>query len=248
MSFLSSSEQLRIYRGRDYPVNGHITIHIPSLGEIADFGENEYFSLVHFITATPTDLCFQLWDLGIDFTKITDYLLFLQSISRTLTPERSGILFGELDLTGFEMVRRPSGEDLLLLSPDKSWYIDECTYQIITDCLRTIHKLPKNVAIPANEGTKEILIEDAREAAAKQARAGHQSHLMNLISAMVNSSGFKYNHEQVWDMKINAFMDSVYRIGKIKNADMLLQSGYSGFGVDLKKISKKQLDWMGNLD
>ena len=49
-------------------------------------------------------------------------------------------------------------------------------------------------------------------------------------------------------MKINAFMDSVKRIGKIKNADLLLQSGYSGFGVNLKDIEKKQLDWLGELE
>ena len=49
-------------------------------------------------------------------------------------------------------------------------------------------------------------------------------------------------------MKINAFMDSVKRISKIKNADLLLQSGYSGFGVNLKNIDKKQLDWQGELD
>ena len=65
---------------------------------------------------------------------------------------------------------------------------------------------------------------------------------------MINIEGFKYNHTQVWDMKINAFMDSVKRIGKIKNADLLLQSGYSGFGVNLKEVSQKQLDWLGELD
>ena len=49
-------------------------------------------------------------------------------------------------------------------------------------------------------------------------------------------------------MKINAFMDSVKKIGKIKNADLLLQSGYSGFGVNLKEIDNKQLDWLGELE
>lgn len=65
---------------------------------------------------------------------------------------------------------------------------------------------------------------------------------------MTNSEGFKYNHSDVWDMKINAFMDSVKRISKIKNANLLLQSGYSGFGVNLKEISNRQLDWLGDLD
>lgn len=77
----------------------------------------------------------------------------------------------------------------------------------------------------------------------------YESFLKNLISAMVNYEGFKYNHEQVWDLKINAFMDSVKRVSKIKNADLLLQSGYSGFGINLKDIKdKNQLNWLGELE
>ena len=43
-------------------------------------------------------------------------------------------------------------------------------------------------------------------------------------------------------------MDSVKRITKIKNANLLLQSGYSGFGINLKDVDKKQLNWLGELD
>ena len=49
-------------------------------------------------------------------------------------------------------------------------------------------------------------------------------------------------------MKIYAFLDSVKRISKIKNAELLLQSGYSGYGIDLKTINDKQIDWLGELD
>ena len=65
---------------------------------------------------------------------------------------------------------------------------------------------------------------------------------------MVNSDGFKRDDTTVFDMKIYAFMDSVARIGKIKNAELLLQSGYSGFGIDLKKLNKEETNWLGELD
>ena len=89
---------------------------------------------------------------------------------------------------------------------------------------------------------------DAKEELDRNRSKEYHSKLKNLISAMVNSEGFKYNHSQVWDMKINAFMDSVKRISKIKNSDLLLQSGYSGYGVNLKEVDKNQLDWIGELD
>ena len=99
-----------------------------------------------------------------------------------------------------------------------------------------------------NNSTKIILIEDAMDELIANKNKEYHSNLKNLISTMVNSSGFKYNHTDVWDLKINAFMDSVKRIGKIKNAELLLQSGYSGFGISLKDINKKELDWLGELE
>ena len=102
--------------------------------------------------------------------------------------------------------------------------------------------------MPANNTTKMILIEDDREEYEKNKNKEYHSQLKNMVSAMINSEGFKYNHSEVWNMKINAFMDSVKRISKIKNADLLLQSGYSGFGVNLKEVSNKQIDWLGELD
>jgi hypothetical protein len=126
--------------------------------------------------------------------------------------------------------------------------IDRYTYQLITDFIRKMHGLKKNEQMPANESTKQILIDDAREEYELNKNKEQHSQLLNLISSMINCEGFKYNHDEVWSMKINAFMDSVRRISKIKNAELLLQSGYSGYGINLKDIDKKQIDWLGELD
>ena len=126
--------------------------------------------------------------------------------------------------------------------------IDEYTYNMIVDYICKSHFIERDLKRPANNSTKMVLIEDAREEIERNKNKEYHSQLKNLISSMINSEGFKYNHAQVWDMKINAFMDSVKRIGKIKNADLLLQSGYSGFGVNLKEIDNKQLDWLGELE
>ena len=143
------------------------------------------------------------------------------------------------------------GEDgsivLLQFIDDEPVIIDEFTYNVIVDYLRAVHNIVKDEKRPANETTKMILIEDEREEQKLNKMKEYHSQLLNLISSMINCEGFKYNHSNVWDMKINAFMDSVKRINKIKNADLLLQSGYSGFGINLKEVDKKQLDWLGEL-
>lgn len=126
--------------------------------------------------------------------------------------------------------------------------IDEYTYLLIVEFLRKVHGLKRNNQIPANESTRQILIDDDREEYERNKGKEVKSQLLNLISTMVNSEGFKYNNNTVWDMKIGAFINSVKRISKIKSATMLLQSAYSGNGIDLKSIDKKQLDWLGELD
>lgn len=246
------NDELKIYRGEDFVVSEYITIHQPSLNEICNYGEKEYYSMIYNLTATPQSMKVQLWDMNprIDYTKITSYELFYSLIYRLYSQEKTSIIFGDLDLTKFQITQKTDDNSIILHQSidGKSVIIDESIYKIITDYLRQIHNIYKDEKIPANESTKVILIDDEREEMERNKNKEYHSQLKVLISSMINSDGFKYNHSQIWDMKINAFMDSVKRISKIKNADLLLQSGYSGFGVNLKEIDEKQLNWLGELD
>lgn len=249
----SVNDELKIYRGEDFVVSKHIVIHQPTLNEICDFGEDRYYSMVSMITATPQTLKAQLWDIGVDYTTITPYELFYGMIYKMFDLERTSIIFGNLDLQEFQLFKDEKNDSILLYQQVETddgieeVIIDEFTYNVIADYIRKVHNIEKDEKMPANNSTKMILIEDAKDEILANQNKEHHSQLKNLISSMINSEGFKYNHSQVWDMKINAFMDSVNRISKIKNADLLLQSGYSGFGVNLKEIDKKQLNWLGEL-
>ena len=244
------NDELKIYRGEDFVVSKHIILHQPTLNEICDYGERDYYSMIYNFTATPQSLKVQLWDMEIDYTEITPYQLFYQLLYRMYPQEKTSIIFGDLDFSRFQVMQRKDDESILLYQEidGEPVIIDEYTYNIIIDYLCKSHFIERDLKIPMTKSAKMILIEDAREEMEANKNKEYHSTLKNLISAMTNSDGFKYNHSQVWDMKINAFMDSVKRIGKIKNAQLLLQSGYSGFGVNLKEINNKQLDWLGGLD
>lgn len=244
------NDELKIYRGEDFVVSDYIVIHQPSLAEICDYGERDYYNMIYQLTSTPQSMKSQLWDMGVDYTEITPYQLFYNLLYKIYPQEQTSIIFGDLDLTKFQVMQRKDDESIVLCQSidDNLVVIDEFTYNMIVDYLREVHNIEKDERIPANESTKMILIDDDRDAIEINKRKEYRSQLKNLISAMVNCEGFKYNHAQVWDMKINAFMDSVKRISKIKNAHLLLQSGYSGFGISLKDIDKKQLNWLGELD
>lgn len=246
------NDELKIYRGEDFVLSEQIRLHQPSLGEICDYGEQEYYSMLYHFTATPQSLKFQLWDMGIDYTSITPYELFYSVLYKMYPQEKTSILFGDLDFTKFQPLKRSDNGEIVLYQKTTSSepgeiLLDECTYTLIADYLRKTHFIEKDEKLPANESTKQILIKDAREEYEQNKSKKYHSQLKNLISSMVNREGFKYSHSQVWDMKINAFMDSVKRISRIKNAELLLQSGYSGFGINLKEINQNQLNWLGEL-
>ena len=244
------NDELKIYRGEDFVVSDHIVIHQPTLSEICDYGERNYYNMIYQLTSTPQSMKSQLWDIGIDYTEITPYQLFYNFLYKIYPQEQTSILFGDLDLTNFQVMQRKDDKSVALCQyiDNDLVIIDEFTYNVIVDYLRAVHNIEKDERMPANESTKMILIEDDRDAIEINQRKEYHSQLKNLISSMINCEGFKYNHSQVWDMKINAFMDSVKRITKIKNANLLLQSGYSGFGINLKDVDKKQLNWLGELD
>lgn len=252
---MTHGDELKIYRGEDFVISKHITIHQPTLDEICEYGEQDYYSMVYQLTSTPQSMKWQLWDMGIDYTTLTPFELFYSLLYKLYPQEKTAILFGDLDLSQFEPAERTDDKSIILYQHSISEstgaediFIDESTYNIMMDYLRSTHMIEKDERTPANESTKMILIEDDREEFQRNKNKEYHSQLKNMISAMVNCEGFKYNHSQVWEMKIHAFMDSVKRISKIKNANLLLQSGYSGFGVNLKDINKKQLDWLGELD
>lgn len=263
-----NNDELKIYRGEDFVISKHIHIHQVSLGEICDYGEQEYYSMVYQFCATPQNFKWQLWDAGIDYTEITPWELFYSLLYKLYPQNNTSIIFGDLDFTKFELKQRVDDGSVFLYQKIKAKnnttnnvfskilntfnndyedvIIDEFTYNMIVDYLRDVHNIVKDEKIPANESTKMILIEDAKDEYEANKNKENHSILKNLISSMVNSEGFKYDHSQVWDMKINAFMDSVKRISKIKNANLLLQSGYSGFGINLKGL-EKEIDWLGEL-
>lgn len=89
MSIEYEFDELKIYRGEDIQITPKITITQPTIGQIADFGERRYFNAVHTLTAVGADLKWQLNDyMGIDYTQIEDYDLFVQFISQLVSSRK----------------------------------------------------------------------------------------------------------------------------------------------------------------
>ena len=236
------NDELQIYRGKDFIINDNIVIHQPTLDEICDWGDSKYFSFIYNFVATPTDMKYQLSLIGVDWNTISDYELFLL-IYKTFDKSSSALVFGDLDFQAFTPYQNKDNDEVILYNPQTGVKFDRSIYEIAVDYIRRTHNITKNVERAMNDVTKDVLLDEAKEHFEMNKDSKPHSILLPLISAVTNMNEFKYGWRDVWDMKINAFMDAVRTVQHIKNADLLLSSGYSGFGVDLKKINKKNINY-----
>lgn len=251
MDIIKNFDDLKLYRGNEYVVNENISIRQPTIGEICDYNEIKYFQMVRVLCYVGADLKWQLDDLGIDYTQIDDFTLFATMLAKSFNTGHTSIIFGDtLDFSKMELKIDEKIQDIVLVQMLKNGdciKIDRYVYTVMVGVLRKIHHFMRNNELPGNEATRRVLIEDAREEYEENKEKAPKAFLFPLVSAMVNSEGFKRDDVTVFNMKIFPFMDSVSRIAKIKNADLKLYSGYSGFGIDLKKIDKEELNWLGEL-
>ena len=238
---------LDIYRGKDILISDEIVIRQPTVGEICDYGDGNFYNMIGMLTSVGADLKWQLHEVGIDYTQITDYELFYSLIYNRYDKSKTSIIFGDINFMDFELRKNIETDEIVLYDPHSNLVFDRYSYSKSIDVIRKTYGFKRNDEIPANEATRLILIEDAKIAYEENKDKPYKSQMLNLISSMVNSDGFKHDEVSVFNMKIGAFMDSVKRISKIKSAELLLQSGYSGYGISFKDIDKKQLDWLGEL-
>lgn len=315
-------DELRLYRGKAIRINRNFCITIPSLDQIEEFGEKRYFNAVHNLTSVGADLKWQLWDLGIDYTQIEDYDLFVKLIFQLISskkilhdeiinhPEKfdkkfdsdeldellinpmqlilkeavmheklfdeinknyeesgyridcygteysedfvsnlesnpSAIFYRDVDFSYYQPCVKQENKQIVLYNKRADIVFDRLTYSQVTEIVRKIHGFKRNNQIPANERTKMDLIDDARDEAMLAARKPFKSVLKSLISALQVYSG-QCGNEQIWNMPISAFFENIKRIGKIQDAQLLLQGAYSGF-ANLKGVDKNRLDMFGDI-
>ena len=74
----------------------------------------------------------------------------------------------------------------------------------------------------------------------------NSSYLLSLVSSCLNHPGFKYKLEDLENMGIYRFMDSVKRIQKYEHSTAVLKGMYSGF-VDGSKINPEKYNFMGDV-
>ena len=234
-------DDLKLYIGDDYVINDSVRVLQPTIRQIAEFGERDFFSVVHTVTAIPSDMKSQLWDMELDWMEVDDFELFVMLV-RTLTPDRTRLLFGDLDFSKLKPFNHPHIEgEIILADKEAGILIDKMIYLKIVSYLRKAFNITPKIEKAANKMTKKILIEEDRKKLELNKDRPFKSFLLPLISSVKVKQ--RYTKEYVLNMGYVEFMNDVARLRVIHNADHLLSACYAGT-IDMKKIDKKSLNWM----
>ena len=99
-----------------------LSVRIPTVGEILE-DEQNYYGLTSSLTVSPFQYMVQLDDMGIDYTQLSDYDLFLMIFPAQAHLDLS-MIFGDLDTSDFCACMNREGEKVLY-SPKNDIIIDE---------------------------------------------------------------------------------------------------------------------------
>ena len=237
----------------DYTVKG-ITISQPTIGDMLRFGEENFYHALSPFLYNSTSIRLPLWEAGIDWCTIKDIEVFslLNNVNKNGNDEsiqNKEILktvFKNYDFSRFESYKirqtPDSEEELCLYDKETDMILYEDDYMEIAEYIREMMNYhPKVEKAKGKTAKKWMIDEDRMNAAIRQNK--EKSNLLSLVSACVNHPGFKYKLQELREVGIYQFMDSVQRLQIYESSSALLQGRYAGF-CDLSKVPDDNFNFM----
>lgn len=222
----------------------NLFLRIPTVGEILE-DEDKYYGIVSSLTASPFQYMVQLDDMGIDYTQITDYQLFMMLFPMYAQSDLS-LIFGDLDTSDFNVYINQDDDSQVIYSPSNNIVIDELVYNDLSDMIRKINLFEKVKSKPGNESARKYLLEKERKKQKRNAKKPRFPYLEKMVIALVNTSEFPYNYETCMDLSIYKFNQSLQQIQRKIAFDNTMVGVYAGTVDTSKMADKDALSWIPN--
>ena len=247
---------LALYFGEDFVVKakglkGKKEIHIkqPTIQNYIDVGEDAIYSVVMPFVQNTTSCRVQLWDHGIDWNKISDWELFIM-LFKQMKHEYTKIFFAdEIDFSSFELFNKTvqdGNKEIVLYNSDVDLEINEQCYKDMSNYMRYMFRIFPEEEFVSGKRFKQEIIDTERLKILRNKQEKKQSNLLSLISFCVNHPGFKYKKNELREVGIVEFMDSVQRLQIYESTKALINGSYSGF-CDLSKIPKENFNFLRSI-
>lgn len=228
---------------RSCPINDQIQVNIPLVGEVLD-NEDEFFEIVSTVVATPYDMMVPLDDAGIDFSKLTDFDLFMLMFGN-LQHRDVSLLFGDLCFDNFAPAINKETKEMVLVDLEKDIVIDKYVHRDIANLIRRILSLERNNKKAGNDEARKYMIERARVKQKRRAKKAdkHKSQLEDIIVSLVNAEEFPYNYQTVRDITIYQLYSSLNQISHTIHFDNTMIGYYAGT-VKIEDIKQEDRTWL----
>ena len=238
---------LRVYFGDDYIVNDRITIHQPSIQDFIDAdNESDIYHVIAPFTANTTGYRVQLWDMGIDWNKISNLELF-SILIKTIDFKYSQLIFGNINFSTFNLYEKQNGNEkvLTLYSPEMDLEIDE---EIMNKMCKYIQFMfssyPPEEEFTSSKTLKQELINNDKQKLLLRKKEGDGGQsLLSMIAFYLNHPGCKYKKNELREVGYFEFMYNIQRLQIYESTRAIYGGLYSGM-CDLSKVDPKEFNFM----
>lgn len=246
------SAKISLLGRRSYKISDKVIVNIPTVrlvrGENAEDEEN-FWSEAGLFSISADDIALDLEKMGIDFTAVSDYSVFVMLYSvRKSDMLKSGavdLLFKTFNFWELELMQTENG--YVFTDSGGDVVINEDIYNKLSDVITLItgHEKPKRMKFGNNYARQRWLKKVVRKReieAAKRKNSMEKSAggvLDGIILRLVCNANFPYNFETINDVTLYDLIYSLKQIEKDISVSDLIQGRL--VGDDLKKYSDKQL-------
>ena len=238
---------LRMYFGDDYVINDKIVIHQPSIQNFIDAeNESDIYNVIFPFISNTTGYRVQLWDMGIDWNKISNQELFSVLI-KTIDYKYSKIIFGDIDFSTFNLYETQNGDEKVftLYSSKMGLEIDEDVMNKMCKYIQFMfNSFPPEEEFTSSKTLKQELINnDRQKQLLRKKNTDDSQSLLSMISFYLNHPGCKYKKNELREVGYFEFMYNIQRLQIYESTRALFGGIYSGM-CDLSKIDKNEFNFM----
>jgi hypothetical protein len=245
-------DKLKMYFGEDYTIN-NITISIPTIGEILEVGESKFYQSLSPFLNNPTSIRVFLYDtFHKDWNKTKDIEVFFIMYQLVQDKEPLKLIFKDFSFDDFVLISAKRDvldkeyDHLALFNEEKNILIYDDDYLEIAEYIRTMMNIHPKTEKAKGKTTKHWMLQEDRMKAQQNEDKKDSSTLLPLVSACINHPGFKYKLEDLKQVNIYQFMDSVQRIQKYEQGVAAIHGIYGGM-ISAKDIPNDLINFMGDL-
>ena len=238
---------LKMYFGEDYVINDKITIHQPSIQDFIDSNsESDIYKVITPFVSNTTAYRLQLWDMGIDWNKISNLELF-SILIKSIDFNYSQLIFGDINFSTFNLYEKQNGDEkvLTLYSPEMDLEIDEVTMNKMCKYIQFMFSsYPPEEEFTSSKTLKQELINNDKQKLLLRKKEGDGGQsLLSMIAFYLNHPGCKYKKNELREVGYFEFMYNIQRLQIYESTRALFGGMYSGM-CDLSKVDKNEFNFM----